>query len=184
VLRRFGTIEMYPIVTYRLAPFLIAAAVFLLDRVTKVIIKAHLSLYDTIRVIPGCFNIIHTENPGVAFGLFADSTSPFRAVILIGLSAAVLVLITTVLVRLPKTGEPRNWLLPLALAFVLGGAFGNLYDRTVHGTVTDFVEVYADSHYFPAFNVADSCITIGAGLLIIDMLRGRERRGHAVKAPQ
>jgi signal peptidase II len=175
---------MYPTVIYRLAPFLIAAAVFVLDRITKILIKTHLSLYDTISVIPGCFNIVHTENPGVAFGLFADSTSPFRAVILIGLSAAVLVLITTVLVRLPKSGEPRNWLLRLALAFILGGAFGNLFDRTVHGTVTDFVEVYADGHYFPAFNLADTCITIGAGLLILDMLRGREKRGQAVKAPQ
>jgi signal peptidase II len=171
-------------VNYRVAPFLIAAAVFLLDRVTKNIVKAHLSLYDTIRVIPGCFNLIHTENPGVAFGLFADSSSPFRAIVLIGLAAAVLVFVTTVLVRLPKPVERGNWLLPLALAFVLGGAFGNLYDRTVHGTVTDFVEVYADSHYFPAFNVADSCITIGAGLLIVDMLRGREKRSDAVKAPQ
>jgi signal peptidase II len=168
---------------YRVTPFLIAAAVFILDRISKIIIKAHLSLYDTVRVIPGCFNIIHTENPGVAFGLFAESTSPFRAVILIGLSAAVLVLITTVLIRGTNAGERRNWLMRVALAFVLGGASGNLYDRTVHGTVTDFVEVYADSHYFPAFNIADSCITIGAVLLIIDMLRGRESQRQAVNAP-
>lgn len=170
--------------TYRLAPFLIAIAVFLIDRVTKIIVKGHLSLYDTIRVIPGCFNIIHTENPGVAFGLFADSSSPFRAVILIGLSAAVLILITGVLVRMPKQGDQSNWLLRIALAFVLGGAFGNLWDRVVHGTVTDFVEVYADTHYFPAFNVADSSITVGAGLLIVDMLRSREKRTSVVKAPQ
>ena len=168
---------------YRITPFLIAAAVFLLDRVSKIIIRAELSLYDTVRVIPGCFNIIHTENPGVAFGLFAESTNPFRAVILIGLSGAVLVLITTVLIRGVKAGERRNWLMRVALAFVLGGALGNLYDRIVHGTVTDFVEVYANSHYFPAFNVADSSITIGAVLLIIDMLRGRESHRHAVNAP-
>lgn len=168
---------------YRVTPFLIAAAVFILDRISKIMIKAHLSLYDTVQVIPGCFNIIHTENPGVAFGLFADSTNPFRAVILIGLSAGVLVLITAVLIRGAKAGERRNWLMRVALAFVLGGAMGNLYDRIVHGTVTDFVEVYADSHYFPAFNVADSCITIGAVLLIIDMLRGRESHRQAVNAP-
>jgi signal peptidase II len=168
---------------YRVTPFLIAAAVFILDRISKIMIRAHLSLYDTVQVIPGCFNIIHTENPGVAFGLFADSTSPFRAVILIGLSTAVLVLITTVLIRGTKPGERRNWLMRVALAFVLGGALGNLYDRIVHGTVTDFVEVYADSHYFPAFNIADSCITIGAVLLIIDMLRGRESHRQAVNAP-
>lgn len=170
--------------SYRLIPFLIAAAVFLFDRLTKIIIKTHLSLYDTVRVVPGYFNIIHTENPGVAFGLFADSTSPFRAVILIGLSATVLVLIVTVLLKLPRQGERRNWLLRTALAFVLGGAFGNLYDRAVHGTVTDFVEVYADNHYFPAFNVADSAITAGAVLLILDMLKGRERSGQAINAPQ
>ena len=184
VLRQFATIGTYPIVTYRLAPFLIAAAVFLVDRLSKIAIKSKLSLYDTIQVIPGCFNIIHTENPGVAFGLFADSANPLRGIILIGLSAGVLVLISAVLLRLPKPDTRASWLLPIALAFVLGGAFGNLYDRTVHGTVTDFVEVYADTHYFPAFNVADSCITIGAGLLILDMLRSREKRGQAVKAPQ
>src|ERR1700688_2161336 len=101
---------------YRVTPFLIAAAVFILDRISKIIIRAELSLYDTVRVIPGCFNIIHTENPGVAFGLFADSSSPFRGVILIALSAAVLVLITTVLVRLPKPEARGSWLLPIALA--------------------------------------------------------------------
>jgi signal peptidase II len=167
---------------YRLLPFLLAAAVFILDRVTKIVIKAHLSGYDTIRVIPGYFNIVHTENPGVAFGFFADSSSPFRGAILIGVSAAVLVLIAIALLKNPRSGDRRNWLMRIALAFVLGGALGNLYDRVVHGTVTDFVEVYADTHYFPAFNVADSSITVGAALLIIDMLRSRERHGHPVDA--
>lgn len=170
--------------SYRLLPFAIAVAVFILDRIAKLAIRGHVGLYDTIPVIPGLLNIIHTENPGVAFGLFADSTSPFRSVILIGLSATVLVLILTVLLRMPKAGERPNWLLRTALAFVLGGAFGNLYDRVVHGTVTDFVEVYADKHYFPAFNVADSAITVGAVLLILDMLKSRESTGQAVKAHQ
>jgi signal peptidase II len=167
---------------YRIAPFAIAAAVFALDRLSKILIKTHLNLWDTLHVIPGFFNIIHTENPGVAFGLFAGSSNPFRTLILIGLSSAVLILITTVLVRQPKAGEKQNWLMRVALALVLGGALGNLYDRAVHGAVTDFVEVYADNHYFPAFNVADSCISIGAGLLIIDMLRGREKHAHVADA--
>lgn len=170
--------------SYRLLPFAIALVVFILDRGAKNIVKAHISLYDTIHVIPGFFNIIHTENPGVAFGLFAGSTSPFRSIVLIALSAAVLVLIASILIKAPRSGERRNWLLRVALAFVLGGAFGNLYDRAVHGTVTDFVEVYADNHYFPAFNVADSAITIGAILLILDMIRSRETSSQAVKAPQ
>jgi len=169
---------------YRLIPFAISVAVFVLDRLAKLAIRGHVSAYDTIPVIPGLLNIIHTENPGVAFGLFADSSSPFRSTILIGLSATVLVTILTVLLKLPKPGERPNWLLRTALAFVLGGAFGNLYDRVVHGTVTDFVEVYADNHYFPAFNVADSAITVGAVLLILDMLKSRESTGQAVKASQ
>ncbi len=167
---------------YRLAPFAIAAVVFALDRVTKILIQSHVSAFDTWRVIPGFFNIVHTENPGVAFGLFADSASPYRGLILIGLSAAVLILIAAVLVRRSKPRERPDWLLRVALALVLGGALGNLYDRAVHGTVTDFVEVYADAHYFPAFNVADSCITIGAALLVIEMLRGGEKRRAASRA--
>ena len=167
---------------YRWAPFPIAAAVFLLDRFSKIIIKTHVSAYDTIRVIPGFFNIIHTENPGVAFGLFADSSSPYRAILLIGLSIVVLVLITTVLLRSSRQPGVQNWLMRISLAFILGGAMGNLYDRVVHGTVTDFVEVYADSHYFPAFNVADSAITVGAVLLIIDMLRSRDKQPHMADA--
>lgn len=168
---------------YRIAPFAIAAGVFAIDRVTKILVRTHLGTWETLHIIPGFFNIIHTENPGVAFGLFADSSSPFRSLILIGLSAAVLVLITTVLIRGPKPEEKRNWLMRVALALVLGGALGNLYDRAVHGAVTDFVEVYADNHYFPAFNVADSCISIGAALLIIDMLRGREKQASVADAP-
>jgi signal peptidase II len=167
---------------YRIAPFLIAAAAFLLDRITKIVIKAELSTFDTIRVIPGFFNIVHTENPGVAFGLFSDSAGPLRAIVLIGLSTTVLAVVMTILLKPLQPGERRNWLMRIALALVLGGALGNLYDRIVHGTVSDFVEIYADTHYFPAFNVADSCITIGAALLIIDMLRSRDRRQQHANA--
>ena len=169
---------------YRLAPFGIAATLFLLDRITKLIIKGHVSLWETHRVIPGFFNIVHTENPGVAFGMFAESTSPVRGLVLIGLSTAVLVLITVVLLKPLRSGERHNWILRAALALVLGGAMGNLYDRVVHGTVTDFVEVYADQHYFPAFNLADSGITVGAALLLIDMWRSREKAHSTADARQ
>ncbi|HLJ46464.1 MAG TPA: signal peptidase II [Bryobacteraceae bacterium] len=167
---------------YRLAPFAIAGAIFILDRLSKWLIKTHVSLWETHRIIPGFFNIIHTENPGVAFGLFADSTGPLRSLILIGLSAGVLVLITWVLLRSPRDERP-SWILRIGLALVLGGAMGNLFDRVVRGTVTDFVEIYADDHYFPAFNVADSGITVGAALLIIDMWRGREKQRPQIETP-
>lgn len=160
----------------RLIPFLIAASVLALDQITKWLIKTHVTAWDTLPVIPNFFNIVHAENPGVAFGLLADASGAWRDTILIGLSASVLVFISTLLLRPVRAGIARNWMVRIGLALVLGGALGNLYDRIVNGTVTDFVEVYAGGHYFPAFNVADSCITVGAGLLLLDMWRGRERK--------
>jgi signal peptidase II len=72
--------------------------------------------------------------------------------------------------------------LRMGLAFVMGGALGNLYDRIVHGTVTDFVEVHMAEHYFPAFNVADSAISVGACLLLLDMWVSRERKSQPAEA--
>jgi signal peptidase II len=164
----------------RLFPFLIAAVVVLLDRISKGIIQAHISAYDTVTVIPGLFNIVHTENPGIAFGMLATLTGVWRDVLLIGFSSAVLIAISAMLLR--PTSQ-RDFLLRIALGFILGGAFGNLYDRIVNGTVTDFVEVHAGSHYFPAFNIADSAITVGACLLLLDMWWAKERRvSHASEA--
>jgi signal peptidase II len=155
----------------RLFPFLVAAAVVVLDRGTKSIIKAHFSAADSLTVIPGFFNIVHSENPGIAFGMLSNASGAWRDVLLIGFSGAVLVAISTVLLR----GQ-MDAVLRTGLGFILGGAFGNLYDRIVNGTVTDFLEAHAGQHYFPAFNVADSAITIGACLLLLDMWRGRERK--------
>ena len=164
----------------RLFPFLIAALVVVLDRLTKDLIKAHVSLYDTLAVIPGLFNIVHTENPGIAFGMLADASGVWRNIVLIGFSAAVLVAISAMLLR-PST--QRDTILRTALGLILGGAFGNLYDRIVNGTVTDFIEVHAGQHYFPAFNVADSAITVGACLLLLDMWWAKERKvSHASQA--
>jgi signal peptidase II len=157
----------------RFFPFLIAAIVVLLDRLSKGSIKAHISAYDTITVIPGIFNIVHTENPGIAFGMLSNASGPWRDIVLIGFSAAVLIAISVMLLR---PGSQRDTVLRVALAFILGGAFGNLYDRIVNGTVTDFLEVHAGQHYFPAFNVADSAITVGACLLLLDMWWAKERR--------
>jgi signal peptidase II len=168
---------------YRLAPFIIAVIVFLFDHLTKFLIRSSHLPPEGFPVIPGFFNIVHNENPGVAFGLFADSTGPFRAIVLIGLSAAVLIIITVILLKRPQSGELHNWLMRVALALVLGGAVGNLYDRIVWGRVTDFIQLHAGtSYYFPDFNVADSCISVGAALLIVDMWRSRTRRRRTVDA--
>jgi signal peptidase II len=164
----------------RLLPFLIAAVVVLLDRISKGLIRTNISSYDTVSVIPGLFNIVHTENPGIAFGMLATLTGVWRDVLLIGFSSAVLIAISAMLLR---PSSQRDSLLRVALGFILGGAFGNLYDRIVNGTVTDFVEVHAGSHYFPAFNVADSAITVGACLLLLDMWWAKERKvSHASEA--
>jgi signal peptidase II len=155
----------------RLFPFLVAAAVVVLDRATKSIIKAHFSAADSLTVIPGFINIVHAENPGIAFGMLSNTSGVWRDILLIGFSTAVLVAISAVLLRAQMDAVLRT-----GLGFILGGAFGNLYDRIVNGTVTDFLEAHAGQHYFPAFNVADSAITVGACLLLLDMWRGRERK--------
>jgi signal peptidase II len=158
---------------YRTVPFAIAFGILVLDRISKLIIQTHVSALETLRVIPGFFNIVHAENPGVAFGFLAESESAWRTVFLIGLSASVLIFITTLLW---KARGNESWFLRVGLALVLGGAAGNLYDRVLTGTVTDFVEVYAGQHFFPAFNVADSAISIGAALLLLDMWQGRSAK--------
>jgi signal peptidase II len=162
----------------RFASLVVAAAVVLLDRLTKGLIKAHFSLYDSWTVIPGIFNIVHTENPGIAFGLLADASNYWlRSVVLIGFSVTVLIAVSAVLLR-PASVAALGGLLRAGLSLVMGGAAGNLYDRIVNGTVTDFVEIHAGPYYFPAFNVADSAITIGACLLLLDMWRSRERKSQ------
>jgi signal peptidase II len=162
----------------RLASLAAAAAVVLLDRLTKSLIKTHFSAWDNLTVIPGIFNIVHTENPGIAFGLLADASNYWwRGVVLIGFSISVLIAVSAMLLR-PASVAALSGLLRTGLSLVLGGAAGNLYDRIVNGTVTDFVEVHAGPYYFPAFNVADSAIFIGACLLLLDMWRSRERKSE------
>lgn len=150
----------------------IAAAVFLLDRVTKVVIRNQVATWDTWRIIPGFFDIVHTENPGGAFSLLAEMSPAWRRGLLIGLSGCALVLVAVLLWR----SAGSLWASPatrIGLALILGGALGNEYDRIVHGTVTDFLELYVSRFHWPAFNVADSAISIGACLVLLDMLRAK-----------
>jgi signal peptidase II len=160
-------------VTSRAVPLAVAAAVFVFDRITKLWIEANVSVYDSFHVIPGFFDIVHTKNRGAAFGMFADSDHPLRSFLLVGVSLAVLVFIGLALLRPGKSGLGASRVTVLGLALVLGGALGNVYDRVVHGQVTDFLEFYFRDYRFAAFNVADSAITVGAGLLILDMWRTR-----------
>lgn len=153
--------------TARLTPFLISLLLFAADRVTKIWIDRNIGAFDTWTVIPGFFNIIHAENRGMAFSLMADWSSAWRSVFLIGVSAAVLLMVAVMLWQ-AQTRLQRG-----ALALVLGGAAGNLYDRVARGSVTDFLDFYAGGYHWPTFNIADSAITVGALLLVFELLSSR-----------
>lgn len=164
----------------RVKPFGVSIVILVLDQITKSLIKAHVSAWQSLTVIPGLFNIVHAENPGMAFSLLADASGAWRKVVLLGLAFSVASFVAVLLLR---GGPSQHWLVRMGLALVLGGALGNLYDRVVYGTVTDFVEIYAGTHFFPAFNVADSAVSVGAALLILDMWRTRERPERVVNVP-
>jgi signal peptidase II len=159
----------------RLTAFLLSVGVFILDRLTKQIIRSGVTLWENISVIPGFFYIVHAENRGAAFGFLSESSNPLRTVFLIVLSAAVMVFIAGLLWNPGRMGLAESVLSRCGLALVLGGAAGNLYDRIFRGAVTDFLEFYFGSYVFPTFNVADTAISVGAGLLLLEMWR---TRGH------
>ena len=152
----------------------IIAAVVLVDRATKTVIRSRVSSADSFPVIPGFFNIVHIENPGAAFGVGSGSPSHWRSLLLIAISLVVMAVVAALLFR-PGRGAVQGSLLRTGLAFVFGGALGNLWDRVAAGTVTDFIQLYFGSYEFPSFNAADSAINIGAALLLIDAWRSRSR---------
>jgi len=149
-------------------PLVIALLVILADRLSKISIQRSMGLFDSVSIIPGWLRIVHTENPGAAFGFMAEGNPYLRSAVLIGLSAAVLVFVASALWRNGSSFTDIGG--RLGLSFVLGGAAGNLYDRIAHHAVTDFVEVYHGTWSFPAFNIADSAITVGAILLLLGLL--------------
>jgi signal peptidase II len=157
----------------RLRAALLITGIVALDRATKLYIRARVSSFDVYPVIPGFFNIVHTENPGAAFGMFSDSPTEWRGILLVGISLAVMAIIGAMLWRM--AAAPHSGLMLTGLALVFGGALGNLWDRLFRGTVTDFLQLFFGSYEFPSFNVADSAISVGAALLILDELR-RVRR--------
>jgi signal peptidase II len=153
----------------------IIAAVVAIDRLTKMYVRASFTAWDVTPVIPRFFNIVHTENPGAAFGMLADAAGWWRGAFLVGISLAVMAVIGVMLWRPHSGGLHDTPLLRIGLALVFGGALGNVWDRLLGGTVTDFLQFFFGSYEFPAFNAADSAITIGAALLLIDLWRTRQQ---------
>jgi len=156
----------------RLRSAVIILLVVVADRISKLYIRARIAPWDMIPVIPGVFNIVHAENPGAAFSVLADAPRFWRLLLLVGVSVFVMIVIGVMLWRLPQR---VSVLTSTSLAMVFGGAFGNVWDRIFRGTVTDFVQVFIGSYDFPAFNVADSAITVGATLMVIDLWRSRRQ---------
>lgn len=149
--------------------FLIAALVIVLDRATKWTVAKNISLHDSIQVIPGFFRLTHVENRGAAFGIFADSPSEWKIAALVLFSIMALAIVSVLLWRNSHAMQTTG----IGLALILGGAVGNLWDRLLSGRVVDFLLFYVGQYQWPAFNVADSAIVIGAGLLVIEILFGK-----------
>src|SRR5580658_1571764 len=146
--------------------FLLALIVILLDRWTKRLVATRIAMYRQIQIIPGFFRITHTENTGAAFSLFADSPSHWKTALLIGFSLLAMVIVTVLLWKQTRALTMTG----VALSLILGGAVGNLWDRLASGRVVDFLLFYVKRYEWPVFNLADSAIVIGAGLLVLEIL--------------
>lgn len=147
------------------------ALIIVIDQWTKFIITDRFRLGETIQVIGGLFNITYVRNPGAAFGLLAQAHPSFRVPFFLVIPVIALAVITMVFRKLPD----RSLAISSALSLVVGGAIGNLIDRLRYGYVVDFLDFHWNFQaHFPAFNVADSAICVGVGILVLDILRQPE----------
>ena len=144
----------------------ISGLVILLDQITKVLILKNIPLYHSITIIPGFFNITHIHNPGGAFGFMAHQDSSVRNFLFILLSSFAVCFIF----YFYKSTNRTHPFLGGGFALILGGAIGNLVDRIRFGKVVDFLDFYIRSYHWPAFNVADSAITVGLTIFIFHLL--------------
>src|SRR5215469_11319156 len=144
----------------------IAIGVLLLDRLTKWAIAANIELQHSIVVIPGFFRLTHVQNTGAAFGLFADSSAQWKVGALVSFSVLALIVVSALLWKNSHSLSTTT----IGLSLILGGAMGNLWDRMVSGHVVDFLDFYVGSYHWPAFNIADSAIVVGAILLVSEIV--------------
>jgi signal peptidase II len=145
----------------------VVVAIALLDQLTKLLVVAEMELYQTIPIVPGLLNLTHIRNSGVAFGLFNTAEFAYKPLVMALVALGALVGVGLYASQLPAS---HRWARG-GLALILGGAAGNLVDRTRQGYVVDFVDAYWKGWHFWAFNVADAAISVGVGLLIVDLFR-------------
>ena len=148
--------------------FLVAIVIIIADRLTKLRVEANVTLGQHVAIIPHFFWISNVRNTGAAFSMFEDAKSQLLVRnFLVIFSVAAVIAVLIVLWRVGRTLSVTS----IALALILGGAVGNLYDRLKFHYVVDFLEVHIHGYHWPDFNVADSAIVVGACLLLIEMLR-------------
>lgn len=139
---------------------IICALVVVIDQATKYLVVAMMPLHTRITVIPGFANLVHVRNPGGAFGIFADADPMVRIFLFLGVAAVAAGLVLYLHMRTPA----RYRLLTAGFALIFGGAAGNLIDRVAYGNVVDFIDIHIGPRHWPAFNVADSAISVGMAI--------------------
>jgi signal peptidase II len=146
--------------------FLLPIAIIAIDQIAKAMVRAQLPLYASRTIIPGFMDFTHVPNSGIAYGFLQNVTFPFKTALIAMVAAAAMIS-----VGVYAAGLARHQLVArIGLALIIGGAAGNLIDRVFAGSVVDFVDVYWRTHHFWVFNVADSAISVGVTVMILDML--------------
>ena len=141
----------------------VVLAIIVVDQITKAYIDGSMYLHESIPIIPGYFNLTYIRNPGAAFGIMGTMSSGFRIIFFFLTSVLAMGLLITIFIRL----DPGDWWGQLTIASSFGGAIGNFIDRLQYGEVIDFLDVYINGYHWPAFNVADSAISVGVCSLLL-----------------
>ena len=145
----------------------ITIPVVVLDQATKIFVKSHMELYESIPIVRNFLDITYTQNPGAAFSMLSEAPAWVREALLMLLASAAIVVLLVLIVRAERA-SPSS----IAFALILGGAAGNLIDRAIRGRVIDFVRVHYYDLNYPVFNVADSAISIGVALILLAAIFG------------
>ena len=145
--------------------FVISNALIILDQYTKYMVSIHIPKYYSIKVVENFFNLTHIRNSGVAFGMFAGASSEYKTLFFVVVS---FVAIIAILFFFRNTPDDRKMVLS-GLILIFSGGVGNMIDRILYREVIDFLDFFYNDYHWPSFNVADSCITIGVGLMIVDL---------------
>ncbi len=153
-------------IRHRMPEMWIVAAIVVFDQATKAMVKARLPLHESVTVIPGFFDFTHVRNTGAAFGMLNNIDFAYKPAVMVVVALVALGAVASYALTLPATQRVARY----GLALILGGAIGNLIDRAMMGYVVDFVDVYWRGVHFWAFNVADSAITVGVALMLLDLL--------------